>query len=129
MHASGGTDEAQAAAFAGESGALTHESADAGAIHLDEAAEIDEKLFATGGGDALKFVVEEFAIFTERGAAARLDDHDVSIGASVDFEFGMFDVHIAHQSCESRWPIRPRAVSSRRHYTTEKQLRHPEVSG
>ena len=93
MHASCGADEAEAAAFAGESGALTDESADAGAIHLNQAAEIDEQFLATRGGDALKFAVEEFAIFAERGATARLDDNDVAIGASIDFEFWMFEVH------------------------------------
>jgi hypothetical protein len=93
MHTSGGTDETEAAAFAGESSALTDESADAGAIHLDEAAKIDEQFFATRGGDALKFAVEELAIFAESGAAARLYDDDVAIGASVDFEFWMFNVH------------------------------------
>jgi hypothetical protein len=93
MHASGGTDEAEAAAFACESGALTDESADAGAIHLDEAAEIDEQFFATRGGDALKLAVEEFAIFAEGGAPTGLDDHNVAISAGIDFEFWMFDVH------------------------------------
>ena len=94
IHTARRTDQSEAAAFAGESGALTDQSADARAIHLNEAAEIDEQFFATAGGDALKFAVEEFAIFAERGAAARLDDHDVAIGASVDFEFWMFDVHM-----------------------------------
>jgi hypothetical protein len=93
VHSARGTNQSKAAAFAGESGALTDESADAGAIHLNQAAEIDEQFLATRGGDALKFAVEEFAIFAEGGAAARLDDNDVAIGASIDFEFWMFEVH------------------------------------
>jgi hypothetical protein len=96
IHTAWRADETQAAAFAGESGALTDESADAGTIHLNKAAEIDEQFFATGRGDSLKFAIEEFAIFAEGGAAARLDNDDVAIGASVDFEFWMFNVHDGH---------------------------------
>jgi hypothetical protein len=94
MDSARGADEPQAAAFAGESGALADKSADTGAIHLNQAAQIHEQFFATAGGDALQFAVEEFAIFAERGAAVRLNDHDIAIGASVDFEFWMFDVHL-----------------------------------
>jgi len=93
MHPARRTHQAQAAAFPRKSCALAHQRAYAGAIHLDQAAEIHEQLFATGARDALQFAIEDFAVFAERGAAVRFDDHDVAVGSRVDFEFWMFNVH------------------------------------
>ena len=131
IHPARGTHQAQAAAFARESGALTHQRADAGAIHLEEAAQIHEQLLAAGAGDALQFAVENFAVFAERGAAARRNDHDVAIGARVDFEFWMFDVHNDDSTIIllTKDPAGQRAIPSQKHYTTEKPLRQSRMLG
>ena len=127
MHASGRTDETKTAAFAGESGALTDESADAGTIHLNEAAEIDEQFFATSGGDALKFAIKELAIFTE---AARPRGSTIMMSPSVR-------VLISSFGCSTFMTVTFRSATlhcatshtdGQKHYTTEKRLCHPEVS-
>jgi hypothetical protein len=93
VNAAGGHNETQAAALSRESSALTHECADTRAINLDEAAQIHEHFLPAFGGQALEFMVEQFAVFAERGAAAWRDDDDVAINAGSDFEFLMVGVH------------------------------------
>jgi hypothetical protein len=93
MHPARWTHQAQTAAFARKSCALAHQRADAGAIHLDQPAEIHEQFLTARARDALQFAVEDFAVFAECGAAVRFDDHDVAVGSCVDFEFWMFDIH------------------------------------
>jgi hypothetical protein len=93
VYAPGGTHEAQAAALAREPGALAHQRADAGAVNLDEAAQVHKHFLPALGGQPLQFVVEQFAVFAERGAAARLDHNDIAILARGDFEFLMVGVH------------------------------------
>jgi hypothetical protein len=93
VHTSGGTNQAEASAFSREPSALAHQCADAGAVHLNEAAQIHQHFFVAFAGEPLQFAVKEFAIFAESGAATRFDDDDVALRVRCYFQFWVIGIH------------------------------------
>ena len=95
-HAPGRAHEAQTAALARQPSALAHQRADAGTVNLNESAQVHQHFPPPLGGKPLQLPVEKFAVFAQRGAAARLDHNDVAILARGDFEFLVIGVHFLY---------------------------------
>ena len=93
VHAPGGTHKPQAAAFSREARALAHQRADAGAIHLNEAAEVHQHFLPAFAGQPLQFTVEELAVFAERGSSTSFDDDDVALLMRSNFQFLVIGIH------------------------------------